>query len=193
MLAISAAAAALVVGAGAVAAVLLGRPDAGAGPPPGAAPGPAPAPASAPATAPAAGPTPAAPAEAVALAAGVGGAGAEDARRVLAAYVSAINEERYEDAFALFSPDSATAAGGLPAWLDAQQPRVVDDARLVAVRPAGGGDLAAVLVFRSRQDPSFSPDGAQDCLDWELTYDLAGPGPGYLIRSGSPVTDPRPC
>jgi non-specific serine/threonine protein kinase len=193
LVAIGVGAGVLVVAAGAAAAVLLGRAPAGAAPGPTAAPA-----TSAPATSTTApittAPTATAPvAGSVTVAAGVDGPGTEDALRVLDAYVTAIDEERYVDAFALFSPDSATAQDGLPAWLDAQQPRSLSDARLVAVRPEGPADLGAVLTFRSRQDPAYSPDGTQDCLDWELSYELAGPGPEYLIRSSALVAEPRPC
>jgi hypothetical protein len=174
-----------VVTAGVASALLLGRPAGGGGPPPTTAGS------GAAVTTGPAGPIPAP--GAVTVADGVDDPGTEGARRVLDAYVTAIDEERYADAFALFSPDSATARDGLPAWLDAQQPRSLDDARLVAVRPEGSADLSAVLTFRSRQDPAYSPDGAQDCLDWELSYALAGPGPDYLIRASRLVTEPRPC
>jgi hypothetical protein len=129
----------------------------------------------------------------VALGAGVTGSAAESVRAVLDAYVTAVDDGRYEDAFALFSPESATARDGLDAWLDAQRPRSITDARLLSVREEGPGTAEAVLVFRSRQDPSDSPDGQQDCLDWELAYTFDGPAPGWLIRSSSTVTDPRPC
>ncbi len=138
-------------------------------------------------------PTAAEPVGAVAVAPDVTNPETGNARALLDAYVTAINEERYEDAFALFSPDSPVASGGLDSWLAQQQPREVSDARIVAVRDDGPDGLVAVWTFRSRQDPSFSPDGLQDCLDWELSYVLAGPAPGWLIRSSSAVTDPRPC
>jgi hypothetical protein len=149
-------------------------------------------PTSTPAT-PTPGPTTPAGPQAVTLSAGVTGPAAESVRAVLDAYVTAIDDGRYEDAFALFSPDSATARDGLDAWLDAQRPRALTDARLLSVREEGPGTAEAVLVFRSRQDPSYSPDGQQDCLDWELAYTFDGPAPDRLIRSSSTVTDPRPC
>ena len=144
-------------------------------------------------TAPTPGPTTPADPQAVTLGAGVTGPAAESVRAVLDAYVTAIDDGRYEDAFALFSPESATARDGLDAWLDAQRPRALTDARLLSVNEEGPGTAEAVLVFRSRQDPSYSPDGQQDCLDWELAYTFDGPAPGWLIRSSSTVTDPRPC
>lgn len=149
-------------------------------------------PTSTPAT-PTPGPTTPAGPQAVTLSAGVTGPAAESVRAVLDAYVTAVDDGRYEDAFALFSPDSATARDGLDAWLDAQRPRALTDARLLSVREEGPGTAEAVLVFRSRQDPSYSPDGQQDCLDWELAYTFDGPAPDRLIRSSSTVTDPRPC
>ncbi len=181
----------LVVAAGVASAVLLGRAPASGDPPPTGPVTTAPPTSGSPTTAPTPGPGTAP--GSVAVDPGVDDPGTEGARRVLDSYVTAINDERYADAFALFSPDSATAGAGLQAWLDAQRPRALSGARIVAVRPDGPADLTAVLVFRSRQDPAYSPDGTQDCLDWELSYDLAGPGPEYLIRSSALLTDPRLC
>jgi hypothetical protein len=183
----------LVVAAGVASAVLLGRAPAGGDPPPTAPVTTAPPTSGSPTTAPTTDAGPDTAPGSVTVDPGVDDPGTEDARRVLDAYVTAIDDERYADAFALFSPDSATAGAGLQAWLDAQQPRALSGARIVAVRPDGPADLTAVLVFRSRQDPAYSPDGTQDCLDWELSYDLAGPGPEYLIRSSALLTDPQPC
>lgn len=137
--------------------------------------------------------TPVTPGDAtVVLADGVGGPDATAAREVLAGYVAGIDDHRYADAFALFSPDSQAAKGGLPAWQQGQSSTAISGAKIVGVQDPGDGDLQAEMTFTSTQDAQFGP-GGQTCTDWDLTYDLVGPGPGYLIRSATPVTPPQSC
>lgn len=182
------AAAVLVAALGAGAAVLLNRPDDTGGvavAPPTFAP-----PTSAP---PVASTTrPAADSPLVAIAAGVTHPETANVASTLQAYVDTVDDERYADTFALFSPDSRTAQNGVAAWLDLQRPREISVPTLTSVRDGDGGALDVVWTFVSRQAPADGPGGDQPCTDWEVAYEMAGPGPEWLIRTSEVLAD-RAC
>jgi serine/threonine-protein kinase PknK len=136
--------------------------------------------------------TPVAQASAVAVAAGIAHPAAADVANVLDAYISGINDHRYSDAFALFSSDNATARKGLEAWEAAESTTQIRDARLLSVRDAATGSVTAEMTFTSTQDAQFGPDG-QTCSQWDLVYDMSGPGPNWQIHRVSTRADPKPC
>jgi hypothetical protein len=103
-----------------------------------------------------------------------------------------INDHRYSDAFALFSSDNATARKGLEAWEAAESTTQIRDARLLSVRDAAPGSVTAGMTFTSTQDAQFGPDG-QTCSQWDLVYDMSGPGPNWQIHRVSTRADPKPC
>ena len=129
---------------------------------------------------------------AVAVAPGVTHPATADVARVLDAYVSGINDRRYSDAFALFSPDNPTARKGLDAWVTAESTTQIRAARLLSVRDGTGGSVTAEMTFTSTQDAEYGFDG-QTCSQWDLVYDLAGPGPDWRIHLASTRADPKPC
>ncbi len=129
---------------------------------------------------------------AVAVAPGVTHPATADVARVLDAYVSGINDRRYSDAFALFSPDNPTARKGLDAWVTAESTTQIRAARLLSVRDSAGGSVTAEMTFTSTQDAEYGFDG-QTCSQWDLVYDLAGPGPDWRIHLASTRADPKPC
>jgi serine/threonine-protein kinase PknK len=132
-------------------------------------------------------------ADPVALDADVVHPAAADVRAVLRGYITGINERRYADAFAYYSPDSAAAKGGLTAWTEAQSTSSITDPAISAVRSTGDPNAVEVDVrFTSTQDAEHGPNG-QTCTNWELAYDMAGPGPGWLIRGARTLTPPRAC
>ena len=132
------------------------------------------------------------PASAVAVAAGIAHPATADVARALDAYVAGINDRRYSDAFALFSPDNATARKGLAAWEAAESTTQIRDARLLSVRDGATGSVTAEMTFTSTQDAKFGPDG-QTCSRWDLVYEMAGPGPNWLIHRVSTRADPKSC
>ncbi|MBW0126868.1 serine/threonine-protein kinase [Pseudonocardia oceani] len=136
------------------------------------------------------GTTTAAPDTAVALAAGVTGAEVPAALATMDAYVSSIDDERYADTFALFSPDSRVVQNGLQAWLDQQRPREITGAEITSVRAGQDGDVQVVMTFTSRQAAADGPGGDQACTEWEQSYVLTGPE--RLIRSSETFTS-RAC
>jgi hypothetical protein len=129
---------------------------------------------------------------AVTVAAGVTHPETGNVLSTLQAYVDSVNEARYSDTFALFSPDSRTAGNGVAAWLDLQRPRQVSEPAITAVRDGDGGSLDVVWTFVSTQAPEDGPGGNQACTDWEIAYEMAGPGPEWLIRT-SDVLASRAC
>ncbi|WP_300007142.1 serine/threonine-protein kinase, partial [Pseudonocardia sp.] len=128
----------------------------------------------------------------VSVAAGVAHPETENVLSTVQAYVDTVNDERYAETFALFSPDSRTAGNGLAAWLDLQRPREVDEPVVAAVREGDGGSLDVVWTFVSTQAPEDGPGGDQACTEWEIAWDMAGPGPEWLIRT-SDVLASRAC
>jgi hypothetical protein len=129
---------------------------------------------------------------AVAVAAEITHPATADVAHVLDAYVAGINDRRYSDAFALFSPDNATARKGLDAWEAAESTTQIREARLLSVRDAATGSVSAEMTFTSTQDARFGPDG-QTCSQWDLVYDMSGPGPNWQIHRVSTRADPKPC
>jgi serine protease Do len=136
--------------------------------------------------------TPVASVSAVAVAAEITHPATADVAHVLDAYVAGINDRRYSDAFALFSPDNATARKGLDAWEAAESTTQIREARLLSVRDAATGSVSAEMTFTSTQDARFGPDG-QTCSQWDLVYDMSGPGPNWQIHRVSTRADPKPC
>jgi serine/threonine-protein kinase PknK len=128
----------------------------------------------------------------VTVAAGVSHPETGSVLSTLQAYVDSVNDARYTDTFALFSPDSRTAGNGVGAWLEVQRPRQVTDPTITAVRDGDGGSLDVVWTFVSTQAPEDGPGGDQACTDWEIAYEMAGPGPERLIRT-SDVLASRAC
>ena len=37
------------------------------------------------------------------------------------------------------------------------------------------------------------PVNTQTCTDWQLTYDMVGPGPGWKIRGATQIAPPTAC
>jgi len=112
--------------------------------------------------------------------------------RVLDTYVSGINERRYSDAFAVFSPDNPTARRGLQSWIDAESTTQIRDARLLAVSDGPAGFVNAEMTFTSTQNAELGFAG-QTCSQWDLVYDMVGPGPDWRIHLVSARGDPTPC
>jgi hypothetical protein len=137
-------------------------------------------------------PTSVAPTPAVAVAAGITHPATADVATVLDAYVSGIDDHRYSDAFALFSPDNPTARKGLDAWEAAESTTQIRNARLLSVRDGTAGSVTAEMTFTSTQDAQFGFNG-QTCSQWDLVYDMSGPGPNWLIHRVNTRGDPRPC
>lgn len=111
---------------------------------------------------------------------------------VLSGFYDAINDGRYAAAFAVFSPGSDTAAGGMEGYSLGLSTTSIERPRINAVRSNGADGLAVDVAFRSRQDAEFGPDG-QTCTDWALTYDMTGPGPNWKLLKSTPITPPRAC
>ena len=132
-------------------------------------------------------------AEPVALDPGIDHPAAADVRAVLGGYITGINERRYADAFAFYSPDSAAAKGGLTAWTEAQSTSSITNPAISAARATGDPNAVEVDVrFISTQDAEHGPNG-QTCTNWELAYDMIDPGPGWLIRGARALSPPRAC
>ncbi len=136
--------------------------------------------------------TPAAGVVAVAVDPGVDHPAASEVRAVMSGYVTGINQRRYAEAFAYFSPDSTSAKGGLAAWTEAQSTSWIADPAISAVRDGGPDTVEVDVRFTSRQDERFGP-GGQTCTNWVLAYDLVGPGPGWLIRRAHTLQPPSSC
>ncbi len=129
---------------------------------------------------------------AVVIAPGVTHPAAPDVARMLDAYVSGINDRRYSDAFAVFSPDNPTARKGLDAWVAAESTTQIRDARLLSVSDSTAGSVTAEMTFSSTQDAQFGFNG-QTCSRWDLRYNMVGPGPNWRIHLASTRTDPKAC
>ncbi|MCO1655816.1 serine/threonine-protein kinase [Pseudonocardia humida] len=117
---------------------------------------------------------------------------AVDARSSLREYILGINEARYEDAFAYFSPDSATFQGGIDAWAEGQLTTIIVDARITAVRDIDPVTIEVDMTFTSTQAAEDGPDG-QECTYWNLAYEMDGSSPVWLIRGASAITPPVAC
>jgi plasmid stability protein len=135
-------------------------------------------------------PTPAA--DPVALAAGVDHPATAEVRAVLRGFITGINERRYADALAFHSPDSPTARGGLAKFTREQSTSRIIDPAITAVRDDGANGVEVDVRFASTQDAAFGQNG-QTCTNWELAYDMVGPGPGWLIKSARALAPPRAC
>lgn len=135
-------------------------------------------------------PTPAV--ESVALDPDVDHPAAAEVRAVLRGYFAGINERRYADAFAYYSPGSKPFRDGLAVWTEAQSTSSITNPAISAVRDTGSDAVEVDVTFTSRQDAQHGP-GGQTCTNWELAYDLVGPGPGRLIRGARTLSPPRGC
>ncbi len=162
--------------------VLLGR----ASPPGPVTPTPTPTAATPPA------PSPAPVTTAVAIAPGVTHPATAEVARVLDAYVTGINERRYSDAFALFSPDNPTAKRGVQAWITAESTTQIRAARLLSVIDGPAGSVSAEMTFTSTQNAELGFNG-QTCSQWDLVYDMVGPGPDWRIHLVSTRSEPKAC
>ncbi|HZG93066.1 MAG TPA: hypothetical protein VEZ42_22890, partial [Pseudonocardia sp.] len=128
----------------------------------------------------------------IAVVSGVTHPATEDARTTLHELYTGINESRYEDAFAYFSPDSDTFRGGIEAWQQGQSTTIVGSPLIVAVRDTGPDRIQVDARFTSYQSEEFGPEG-QACTEWELAYDMVGPGPDWLIRGATALAPPVAC
>ncbi len=128
----------------------------------------------------------------IAVVSGVTHPATVDARTTLRELYTGINESRYEDAFAYFSPDSETFRGGIEAWELGQSTTIVDSPLIVAVRDTGPDRIEVDVRFTSYQSEEFGPEG-QVCTEWELAYDMVGPGPTWLIRGATALAPPVAC
>ncbi|OJY53053.1 serine/threonine-protein kinase [Pseudonocardia sp. 73-21] len=137
-------------------------------------------------------PTTAAAAGLVALAPGITHPATDEVRAVLAGYVSGIDDKRYADAFAYFSPASDPARGGLAKWTHGQSTTAIRDPVITAVRDTGADRVEVDMTFTSTQDATYGPSG-QTCTNWRLAYDMQGPGPGWLIRRARTLAPPAAC
>lgn len=116
-----------------------------------------------------------------------------DARATLRGLYTGINESRYEDAFAYYSTDSDTYLGGIAIWQEGQSTTVIETPVITAIRDTGPDSIAVDVTFTSLQEPEYSPDGTQTCTDWQLTYDMVGPGPDWKIRGATQIVAPTAC
>ncbi|WP_433558767.1 serine/threonine-protein kinase [Pseudonocardia xinjiangensis] len=126
------------------------------------------------------------------VAPGVAHPALEEARTVIDGYVAGINENRYADAFALLHPDSDIARSGLEVWAKGQATTVIHNPVLTAVRDDDADGLEVDVAFTSTQSAELGP-GGQTCTNWQLTYRLAGPAPGLLIRGARTIAPPQAC
>ena len=129
---------------------------------------------------------------AVAIAPGLTHPATDEVARVLDDYVTGIDDRRYADAFALFTPDNPTARKGLDVWIAAESTTQIRDARLVSVRDGATGVVTAEMTFTSTQEAALGPHG-QTCSTWDLLYDMTGPGPDWRIHLARTRGDPKPC
>jgi hypothetical protein len=113
-----------------------------------------------------------------------------DARTTLRELYTGINESRYEEAFSYYSTDSDIYRGGLAAWQEGQSTTIIETPVITAVRDTGPTSIAVDVTFTSYQAPEYSPDGTQDCTDWQLSYDMVGPGPNWKIRGATQLATP---
>lgn len=104
---------------------------------------------------------------------------------LLGRYFNAINARDYQSYISLLSP---RARQGLTAEVfDRGYRSTADSAEtLVRISAARNGDIAADVMFTSRQDPADSPDRTQSCTDWDIVMYLERDGPGYLIDRPPP-------
>ena len=115
-----------------------------------------------------------------------------DARATLRGLYTGINESRYEDAFAYYSTDSETYRGGIASWQEGQSTTIIETPVITAVRDTGPDTIQVDVTFTSYQAPDYGPEG-QECTDWQLTYDMVGPGPNWKIRGATPIVPPAAC
>lgn len=116
-----------------------------------------------------------------------------DARATLRGLYTGINESRYEDAFAYYSTDSDIYLGGIAVWQEGQSTTIIDTPVITAVRDTGPNTIEVDVTFTSYQSPEYSPDGTQGCTDWQLSYDMVGPGPSWKIRGASELAPAVAC
>jgi serine/threonine protein kinase len=128
----------------------------------------------------------------VAVVDGVDHPSTSNVRTTLSEYIRGINESRYEDAFALFTTDSGAYQGGIDVWIQGQDTTVIYDAVIYGVRDIGQDTLAVDVRFTSWQSVEDGPDG-QLCSQWDLTYEMVGPDPRWLIRKATSNAAPVGC
>jgi hypothetical protein len=134
-----------------------------------------------------------------------GTAGSDPHARIastMTAFFVAINERRFTDAYAVYSPTEQDRVGSLDSWAAGYRSTTDKHVTIRSVDRSGSGQVLAHVTFRSRQDPADAPDGRSTCLDWSILYNLvpANAAPtAYLIDSTHHDPPPgqdkayRPC
>lgn len=121
--------------------------------------------------------------------AAAGNPAALSVQALLKRYFAAINDHDYAAYSALLDPrmrqqnPPSTFASGYATTRDSAE-------TLTAISDAGGGELAAVVSFTSRQSPADSIDNSS-CTAWTITLYLRPQGSGYLI--GTPPAGYKPA
>jgi hypothetical protein len=134
-----------------------------------------PSPTSASPTAP---PTPTGP---VALAAGVSSSRyAAQLETTFTHYFGGINAHNYSEYAS--SLDSAMQAANPKSSFDSGYSTTTDSNEKISSVSGSGGNLTAVVTFKSMQSASDSPDGSA-CNDYTLTLPLVQQGNGYVIAT----------
>lgn len=104
-------------------------------------------------------------------------------------FLTAINENRPEDAYALYAPDLRKRIGSYEAWAGGYSSTIHRQADIRSITPDGGGKLWTIVDLVSEQDPAHSPDEKSPCLVWRLTYVVAPTSGGGIINDVRMPTD----
>ncbi|KAB1102988.1 hypothetical protein F6X54_29915 [Micromonospora aurantiaca] len=136
----------------------------------------------------------------VTIEAGVVDARAAEVARTFDAYFSAVNNRNYPAAAAMFDPAGDVLDpddGGAVERFGRQLVTTHDsDVVLRSLTDVGQGVVAAVVTFRSTQDPGYGPKNRpqETCTLWQVRYELSTTSSGTyrILRSKSAVPS-RPC
>jgi hypothetical protein len=110
--------------------------------------------------------------------------------RTLSGYLDAINDKDFDRTMSWVS-EEIRADSSREQWYD-DFATTYDD-RLAIGQVDKAGDVVRVSAsFRSRQDPGYGPEGAEDatCLLWSIDYEMTWVGDRYVISDASGRGDP---
>ncbi|WP_157557522.1 hypothetical protein [Intrasporangium oryzae] len=97
---------------------------------------------------------------------------ARRAATTLSAFFTAITEQRFRDAYALYTSAARRRLGSYSAWSAGYATTSYAGITLTSTDAGTGGAMTAHVTFTSHQSPRDAPDRASDCLVWDLAYRL---------------------
>lgn len=129
----------------------------------------------------------------VVVRAGVDHPAADPVRARLEAVYTAVNQQRYRDAFAAYTADSGVARSGFDEYQRQQSTSRIYEPEITAMTGTADG-VDTVVRFRSTQRAELAPDGRSTCTRWALTYRLVQQSGQWLIRGAVNLDgSPAPC